>query len=488
MANEQHIQWLLEGVEAWNARWKNDEDLHWELADLSSLDFHDLFEDTMDLPRMEPVPLARYFLVGSDLTEANLWKVDLSKANLAVANLKGANLNTSDLRYAELEEADLTGASLWSVNLTGANCGGGNFSDANLEKAVLDGAVFEYANLTNAKLIEAKLRFANFINANLTGIDLNRTRLWEAILYPEIELPNQFNDVPITFSSIGELLDIIRQLKLYYANINSDVLFYFRGEHQDDWELRPSVMRNDGLVESEGKMLLDLISQRPEEFGGRNLGIAQWVLAQHHGLKTRFLDIASNPLVALYHACTNAEDDQIDRKEGRLHIFAMPQWMVKPFNSDTISVITNFAKLLQHEQDALVGNAHPYPSPDYSEAMEKLYQFVQAEKPYFAARIDPRDFYRVFVVEPQQASERIKAQSGAFLVSAFHQRFEREEILKWNERIPVYAHYTLTIPHDCKDAIMEDLRLLNITRETLFPGLDSSAAAITKRYETSAAN
>ena len=56
-----------------------------------------------------------------------------------------------------------------------------------------------------------------------------------------------------------------------------------------------------------------------------------------------------------------------------------------------------------------------------------------------------------------------------------HERFERDEILKWNKEIPVYAHYRLTISGKHKYRIMEDLQLLNVTRETLFPGLDSSA-------------
>ena len=72
-----------------------------------------------------------------------------------------------------------------------------------------------------------------------------------------------------------------------------------------------------------------------------------------------------------------------------------------------------------------------------------LYQYIRQEKPYFEARINPGDFYRVFVVEPQQSSERLRAQSGAFLISAFHKRFERVAVLEKNPRIPVYAHYKL---------------------------------------------
>ena len=85
-------------------------------------------------------------------------------------------------------------------------------------------------------------------------------------------------------------------------------------------------------------------------------------------------------------------------------------------------------------------------------------------------------------MEPEQSSGRIRAQSGAFLVSAFHERFERSEILKWNSNIPVYAHYPLTIPAENKVEIIEDLQLLNITGETLYPSLDASSAAITEFY------
>ena len=48
-----------------------------------------------------------------------------------------------------------------------------------------------------------------------------------------------------------------------------------------------------------------------------------------------------------------------------------------------------------------------------------------------------------------------------------HERFERDEILKWNKEIPVYAHYRLTISGEHKHRIMEDLQLLNVTRDTL---------------------
>ena len=100
----------------------------------------------------------------------------------------------------------------------------------------------------------------------------------------------------------------------------------------------------------------------------------------------------------------------------------------------------------------------------------------------FLEKIDLRDLFRVFVVEPQQLFERIRMQSSAFLISAFHERFERDEILNQNANIPVYNYYTRKVPFGSKQDIMEELRLLNITRESLFPGLDEAAKAVRQRY------
>ena len=88
------------------------------------------------------------------------------------------------------------------------------------------------------------------------------------------------------------------------------------------------------------------------------------------------------------------------------------------------------------------------------------------------------------MVEPQQSSERIRAQSGCFLASAFHERFERDHILRWSKDIPVYAHYHLDIPGENKLDILEDLKLLNVTEETLYPGIDAAARAVTDAYGT----
>jgi len=117
-------------------------------------------------------------------------------------------------------------------------------------------------------------------------------------------------------------------------------------------------------------------------------------------------------------------------------------------------------------------------SYDYSRITQRLYHHIRQEKPHFKKRIDIKDLFRVFVVEPQQSFERIRVQSGAFLVSAFHERFEEDQILARNKNTLVYDRYKLAVPAARKKKILDELRLLNIKREVLFPGLDEAAEAI----------
>ena len=85
-----------------------------------------------------------------------------------------------------------------------------------------------------------------------------------------------------------------------------------------------------------------------------------------------------------------------------------------------------------------------------------------------------------FVDALDKSVERLRAQSGAFLISAFHERFERSQIVRWNDFIPAYNHQTLVVPAKSKEGILEELDLLHVTRETLYPGLDETAKAVTQ--------
>ena len=288
-------------------------------------------------------------------------------------------------------------------------------------------------------------------DVDLTGVNLTQTSPWRAKLFDEPELPQHTITDPgcSTIRSVSNLLTFCSDLQEQTAA--SSYRFYFRGEERS-WKLRPSVMRSLRLRDSEGRMLTELMTRRPHEFSQIGLAFDQWVLAQHHGLKTRLLDVTRNPLVALFFACDSMQSMQAD---GRLHVFAVPPALIKPYNSDSISVVANFAKLSFAEQSTLLGKRREI-TGDYKGAMRKLYHLIGEEKPHFLQRIDPRDLFRVFVVEPKYSFEMISAQSAAFFVSAFHERFEHKIISRFHCRTPVYEHFILTIPASDKCQIIKE--------------------------------
>ena len=482
MADPQHIAWLREGASAWNARRQSQ---HFD-PDLS----HE------DISRA---------LGGHEREDIRQISVRLRDANLSGANLSNSTLRDTDLTAAKFYMANLHNANLEGSDFTGAQFIGGSSRGARFHLAKfiktfflqhdLTAAQFNGAELKETRFIGCTLQGAHLYNEDLTGTDFILSRPWTALLF----WPSDKRSVaakPFDNEEIGGVNDLLDRCREFREVDGDDVVLYFRGERQSFPALSPSVMREPKPDEAplrsvEKEMLDDLMMRQPEAFNGLNSALAQWVLAQHHGLRTRLLDITRNPLVALYNACDGNGDE-----DGRLHVFGVPGSLIKTFNSDTVSVLASFAKLPRAEQSLLLGKTQSGAPQDdlpamtdllkgndpFSKAKAHLYNIIRQERPYFEERIDIRDLFRVFVVEPQRSFERLRAQSGGFLLSAFHERYERNEILRWNQHIPVYSHSVLTLPHGQKESALRELHLLNVTRETLFPSVDEAASAVTQQY------
>ena len=534
MANPEHIAWLQEGVEAWNARRQREAftpdfsglglagekfgesfiragkieivdgvpTIPLAGADLSDADFK--YADLQGLVRVSLVP------VPTQPPGVGFLKADFSGARLARADFTGADLKNAYFARADIESANFTDANLYKSNFAYARGRKPNFERAhvrgsNFSHASLRGPIFTDANLSDVDFSDADIRNANLDRAAVESdrlskaLDLAGSQPNEANLFPEIQSLSPINFELPEIGRVGDFIETIQTMKTAYEQSPFEVVMYFRGENQDytNTSLVPSGMRDSrmpsGMRDSRmlhlSEMLRDLIARRPADFSQAKSALDLWVLAQHHGLPTQFLDITRDPLVGLFFACEDAQEGIQEgvQQDGYVHIFATPKSLVKPFDSDSVSVITNFARLSFNDKPILLGlrpevRSRGFGTP-YPEAKRRLYQLIQREKPYFEQRIDIADFYRVLVVEPQQSTERIRAQRGAFLISACHWRFEPGEIHKWNPNIPVYAHHRLRVPHDHKEALREQLAMLSITRETLFPGLDSAAAAVRDSYK-----
>jgi|GEM_PF-5875513 len=127
MGNPQHLEWLMEGVESWNERRKQDD----FVPDFSGVDIPQAFEKAGLLGSAETLNLRGIDMSGADLSraklfggllddaiffEAVLWKADLSGSSLQSANFRDASLRETEFRGANLRDAELIGASLRNAN------------------------------------------------------------------------------------------------------------------------------------------------------------------------------------------------------------------------------------------------------------------------------------------------------------------------------------------------------------------------------------
>lgn len=297
MANPDHIKWLLEGVNSWNQR-REQQDF---TPDFEGANIYKKFQNSGKLDKDGYIPLAEINLSGANFrgsclsTPFTTCGADLRGAKLWHAVFKDAQLTNSKFDNAILHGACLNGANLPGASLCGAKMASARLHKTNLFEANLTNAELGLAYLENADLSCAILRGTDLKTANLTGASLGWSHPWEAKLYQNDHSTTKSHAQAGNHRRITCVADLIKECTELGAH-QTDCLLYYRGEETSKWKLRPSVMRllqksQFSLLPKESAMLLDLMSRRPEDFHNTTSAFAQWVLAQHHGLKTRLLDI-----------------------------------------------------------------------------------------------------------------------------------------------------------------------------------------------------
>ena len=506
MANAEHVKRLVESdKESWNS-WRmnnpyepidlRDENLEWclrrnskvtpeGLADLRGFDLRMTF--------LHEAILSNTDLSGAVINAA--FPPALSAAPPAEYNkvgFVGSRLVGTTLRNVRLNECVLTGADLSGADLTDAKLPGSYLEGANLGDAKLRGTDFTDTDLTGAHLEGADLSSATLVRTNLW-----HSEVWKAKLFKSTETRHGSQFVNCGCNKLSKVSQFVRRLErtddVAHPDGVSGLVVYFRGEPEMYEQLRPSLMRHDEFRLAEDRLLIELITRRPEDLESHRLFFQRLVMARHYELPTRLLDITRSPLVGLYYAsgCACMRPGGVCQSpDGVLHEFHVTRSDVKPFDSDTVSLLANFTRLNWDEKSEILtrrmNQINLKDILDNAKTLEsrrdrtftRLRHFIAQEKPYWENRIDMRDLFRVLIVEPQRQFDRLRAHSGAFMLSAFHERFERWAVDRYFPGAAPYRHLRFVVPHDAKREIRRQLATLNITEETLMADLQSSAKAV----------
>jgi DNA-binding transcriptional ArsR family regulator len=236
---------------------------------------------------------------------------------------------------------------------------------------------------------------------------------------------------------------------------------YFRGHSKASYQLKPTVYRNRGWIQSEAEMLKELILRCPNDFAGGISTFQSLVRMQHYGLPTRLLDLTSNPLVALYFACEMHRDDDEDAEVIVLR-FGVDE--VKYFDSDTVSLIANLSR---RPAGFVVPDIADIQAFNKDDAIKLLLHDVRQDRPHFEPEIQRDHLGSVVCVRPRLENPRIIRQEGAFLLFGCDGQKFRPAALP-DESVVA----RLVINRNEKKDLSDRLQTLGISRATMFPEID----------------
>ena len=229
---------------------------------------------------------------------------------------------------------------------------------------------------------------------------------------------------------------------------------FFRGHGDEGWQMRPSIYREDYLIENEDKIIKDALTYCPDDFLPSDTLFEKLVKLQHYGYSTRLLDLTTNALVALYFSAWNKQNHE---KDGELIILDIPDEQIKYGDGDTASILSavslqskefNMKLILENIKDVskieiakksvedseIIMKIKDYLPLDAKEIdnnkifmnlneislfihcfnkqpeIIKLIHDIHVDKPYFRPIIDPSDLLRILCVRAKLNNQRISRQ------------------------------------------------------------------------------
>lgn len=215
--------------------------------------------------------------------------------------------------------------------------------------------------------------------------------------------------------------------------MKSTANLYFRGQANFNWKVQPGIVRNNPKFESE--YFNETLRHFPSEFENEKSYFEKLARMQHFGLPTRFLDITENPYIALFFACETNFDDY-----GEVRIYTVDSQKIKNYNDRILD--EKLKGILEEKKDVGTENC---------------------------------------VVLGKYSNRRIQNQKGLFLFCRDISEGSSVNELEYknaNEKNIVF-----TVSGKAKRNILDELEILGITKEFVYPDIENSAIYLKHKFQ-----
>lgn len=233
---------------------------------------------------------------------------------------------------------------------------------------------------------------------------------------------------------------------------------YYRGQSNEEWEIRCSLFR-ENLLLNEEKLNNEILNRKPNDFLNCNNSLEKLILMQHYGIPTRLIDVTTNPLVALYFACQGNPD-----KDGVVFIFE--ENVEYDINDENIVATFSYLKNNGTIQD-----------------FEKL---LNKENIIYNDRTTIETILnkKYILINPKLNNPRIVAQHGLFLCCSNNSgQGNLDNLTPIKKRsFPIESSKRIIISHKAKLNLLKELEFLGIKKSVLFPELENHADELKEKF------